>query len=141
MLLFNLCCCLFMTGLIWFVQVAHYPLFSLAERIRFREFSEAHQRRTTWVVMPVMLAELVTAALLILHSRTNPERVSAGFAFALLVGIWLSTALWQVPAHQKLLQGFDELTHRWLVRSNWVRTILWTVRSAILAGLQAQVHG
>ena len=139
--LLNLCCCLFMTGLIWFVQIVHYPLFSRADRAAFRDFSEAHQRLTTWVVLPVMLVELVSAVWLVLQPGTLPERTSAGVALALLAGIWLSTMLLQVPAHQKLLQGFDQRTHRRLVRSNWIRTILWTVRSAILAGLQAQVRG
>ncbi len=141
MLLLNLCCSLFMTGLIWFVQVVHYPLFSRADRGTFREFSEAHQRLTTWVVLPVMLAELVSAVWLFLRPGANLDRAPVGVALTLLMGIWLSTMLLQVPAHQNLLLGYDDRTHRRLVRSNWIRTVFWSVRSAILVGLQAQVPG
>lgn len=52
---------LFMTGLIWFVQVVHYPLFGSAGRDIFAGYERAHQRRTGWVVGPPMLVELATA--------------------------------------------------------------------------------
>ena len=42
---------LFMTGLIWFVQVVHYPLFSEVEPGDFLRYHAAHPRRTTRVVL------------------------------------------------------------------------------------------
>jgi hypothetical protein len=52
----------FMTGLIWFVQVVHYPLMAAVGSPGFAAYEAAHSRRTTWVVAPVMLAEAATAA-------------------------------------------------------------------------------
>jgi hypothetical protein len=51
---------------------------------------------------------------------------------ALLLLIWVSTAVFQVPAHEKLKSGFDEAWHRRLVDWNWVRTGLWTLRAMLL---------
>lgn len=119
-----------MTGVIWFVQVVHYPLFRFAEAGNFAAFSAAHQSRTTWVVMPLMLLELGTALLLVLRP---PEggRTLVLVGLALLGVIWLSTAFLQVPLHRQLSAGFDEQAAQALVKTNWVRTLCWSARSAL----------
>lgn len=116
-----------MTGLIWFVQLVHYPLFRLAARPSFAEFARQHQRRTTWVVLPLMSAEAFSAALLLLR---QPGLWTATGA-ALLLIIWLSTALLQVPQHRRLSRGFDAAAARRLVMTNWLRTLAWTARAGV----------
>src|SRR4051812_5417580 len=56
---------LFMTGVIWFVQVVHYPLFASAATTQFQAYQRTHTRLTTHVVAPAMLAELASAVLLL----------------------------------------------------------------------------
>ena len=51
-----------------------------------------------------------------------------------LVGvIWASTAFIQVPMHNVLGRGFDADAHAHLVSTNWIRTIAWSARAALLA--------
>ena len=38
----------------------------------------------------------------------------------------------QVPSHEKLLRAFDRAAHQFLVRSNWLRTLLWSARALLL---------
>ena len=45
--------------------------------------------------------------------------------------IWLMTWAVQVPAHRRLESGFDPMACRRLVRSNWARTIAWTLRGGV----------
>ena len=52
-----------MCGIIWFVQLSHYPSFDLVGDDG-RAFARENQRRTASVVVPFMLVEAVTAALL-----------------------------------------------------------------------------
>ena len=54
-----------LTGLIWFVQVVHYPLMGAVPPTHFVHYERQHTRRTTWVVAPLMLAEAFTAATLL----------------------------------------------------------------------------
>ncbi len=124
-----------MTGLIWFVQVVHYPLMQLVGREGFVEYSQKHQANTSLVVGPLMLIEVVTAALLL--DQDAQLRVSWLFwaSCGLLVVAWVSTAVWQIPLHQQLLAGYDEGHVRALVSSNWIRTIAWTGRGLIVAYL------
>ena len=57
----------------------------------------------------------------------------------LLLVIWLSTALWQGPLHGRLQrEGPRPDLLRALVRGNWLRTVLWTARSAGLVWFYAR---
>jgi hypothetical protein len=121
-----------MVGLIWFVQVVHYPLFDRVGRAGFPAYESLHQTRTTIVVAPLMLTEAITAVLLV---WLQPEPIQAVFAWAglLLIGlIWACTFFWQVPAHGRLAKAYDHATHGKLVRSNWVRTAAWTTRGLLV---------
>jgi hypothetical protein len=51
----------------------------------------------------------------------------------LLAAVWITTALVQVPLHRRLSAGYDEPTGRRLVRTNWVRTALWSLRGLVVA--------
>ncbi len=121
----------FMTGLIWFVQVVHYPLFRAVGPAQFPGYALAHQRRTTWVVAPVMLIELASAVALVARTGTSPLHAWTGLS--LLLVIWLSTFLLQVPMHERLATRFDHAAWRRLVVTNWTRTAAWTLRAIIAA--------
>jgi hypothetical protein len=82
-----------------------------------------------------MLAELGSAGLLLyLGERSTIFAVSLG-ALGLA---WASTAFGQIPLHQKLTHGYHPATIERLVRSNWWRTLAWTVRSLCLVILLIQ---
>lgn len=135
LLLLHVAATLTMTGLIWFVQVVHYPLFDAADRVSFASFESRHKRRTTWVVAPLMLTEAATGVVLAL-APPRPEWAPwlwAGlFAIAL---IWAATAGLQVPMHSRLSRGFDAPAHARLTLTNWLRTALWSMRSALVLAL------
>ena len=123
-----------MFGLIWFVQVVHYPLFLRVGTESFAAYETAHANRTTYVVAPLMLLELATALALLAHAY-RPTFVSTPSAWcgAALVGVvWLSTAFVQVPLHNRLHAGYSADVIRQLVATNWLRTAAWTARTALL---------
>jgi hypothetical protein len=128
-LLLHLFLTLYMTGLIWFVQIVHYPLMAAVGASTFRNYQQAHTQRTTWVVAPPMLLELGSGSLLLyLHHSSAWHWTN----MALLMLIWASTFLIQVPIHNQLLKDFNAGYHRRLVRTNWLRTIAWTLRALLL---------
>lgn len=122
---------LFMTGLIWFVQWVHYPLFLRVGEGHFHTYSQEHQSRSALVVGPIMLLEVGTAIGVVLRMTDGPRQLAAWIGLGLLALIWLSTALVQVPLHRRLLSDYDPRVIMRLVDSNWFRTIAWTLRSAI----------
>ena len=120
-----------MVGVIWFVQRVHYPLFSAYSRDDFARTEAEHQSRTTTVVFPLMFTELLTSVILVPLRPTGVDDwcVLAGAA---CVGVWgFSTALVQIPLHEKLGRGFDAAPHRRLVATNWLRTAAWSLHGAV----------
>jgi hypothetical protein len=135
LLLSSLVVTAYLTGLIWTIQIVHYPLFNYADRSNFTAFETAHATRISSIVLLPMLVELgLSLALLVQPSSLVPSW--AAWTGATLVGIiWLSTFLLQVPQHNILSSGFDPRAHAALVHTNWVRTVAWTVRTGMLGWL------
>lgn len=135
LLIINTAATWFMTGLIWFVQIVHYPLFDSVGTNAFQAYAERHRQLTTLVVFSPMVIEICTAALLAMTWR-RPDGWLLWICFAMVIGIWVSTALCSIPCHAKLCgTGYSEVTHHWLVTSNWIRTLLWTGRAIILGNV------
>jgi len=134
-LLLNLVVTLLMTGVIWFVQVVHYPLFLKVGSVDFSKYESSHRIRTSFVVVPLMLVEGVSSVALLVWPPGGFAALWLWILVALLVVIWLSTFLIQVPLHNRLSNGFRDELIRKLVRSNWVRTAGWTLRSVALVVL------
>lgn len=129
-----------MVGVIWMVQLVQYPLFAHAGASDFARFHAGHSVRITWVVAPLMALELATAAWLVVARPAWIPAVEAQAGLALAVGTWASTGLVQVPQHARLACGFDGGVHRRLVAGNWLRTLLWSLRGAlVLAWVQRLV--
>ncbi len=124
----------FMTGLICFVQVVHYPLFASVGRESFVAYEGRHTFRITLIVAPVMLAEAGTALWLVIREPGAALPLVGG---GLLLLVWVSTALVQAPCHHRLKRGYDPRDVRLLVRSNWVRTGAWSARCVLAALLVA----
>jgi len=121
-----------MFGIIWFAQIVHYPLFSRVGKDSFTDYQNANLRRTVFVVIPLQMIELFTALLLVwkVPQGILPTQVWINLV---LIGItWISTATLQVPRHIKLSRGFDTKTQNILVSSNWIRTVVWSIRGAII---------
>lgn len=120
-----------LVGLIWFVQIVHYPLFSRVGSSAFPGYHQGHMRRTTWVVVPLMLSELATALWLV-AGYLDARLLWPWWNLGLLAAIWASTFLLQVPQHRRLAEGFADGAYHRLVDANWLRTIAWSGRGVLV---------
>jgi hypothetical protein len=121
-----------MTAVIWFVQLVQYPLFASIGPSEFAAYAAEYQRRISWIVVGPMLVEVATAAALAVWFPGVYRSPLFATSVVLLVVVWASTFFWQVPLHERLLVGKDDLAIAELVRSNWLRTAAWTGRVVLL---------
>ena len=127
-----------MAGIIWFVQVVHYPLFAAVGGPDAVAYARENQRRTALVVLPPMLVEAAAAGWLALWPPPAIGREPALVGLVLVGLLWLSTLAVQMPLHGRLANdGHAAATVAALVRSNWPRTILWTARALLAAWMLA----
>jgi len=129
----------FMAGLIWTIQLVHYPLFAWVPPDAFtgadttnqpngRGYEREHMRRITWVVAPAMLVELASAIALLAMAPAE-LRLELGVALGALALIWISTITTQGPLHVRLARTADADLISKLVTTNWLRTALWSGRA------------
>ena len=130
--LLNLTLSATLTGLIWTIQVVHYPGFLGVGTESFLAYQHHHMRTISYVVIPLMLVELVVALLL---PSLDPFRSSwlAYTATGMVLIVWATTFFISSPLHSKLASaGYDASLIHQLVNTNWIRTIAWSVRTGIL---------
>ena len=136
LLLVNATATWFMMGLIWLIQLVHYPLMAYVGEAGFTAYEVRHAQWITLIVGPVMLLEALTAVLLLYYTpafKNAPILLSVGIV--LLLVIWASTAVLQVPCHEILSKGFNLEAINRLTSTNWVRTVGWSLRGLLLAYL------
>ncbi|OUJ71649.1 hypothetical protein [Hymenobacter crusticola] len=134
LLLLNFALAAYLTGVIWTVQLVHYPGFGLVAPQAFDAYHKAHLARMGWVVMAPMIAEALLACLLVWAGRALGS--SAWWSLGLVVFIWSVTFLVSVPFHNRLVaSGFNYIAIDGLTRTNWLRTLAWTARMVLLGWL------
>jgi len=122
-----------MTGIIWFVQLVQYPSFAQVDSASFPGFHAHHSRAISVIVAPLMVAEAISAIAFLWKPLRVQTPWQVWLGIGLIVFVWASTLLLQVPAHGRLESGFEEASWRMLVRSNWLRTIAWSARAVLVS--------
>lgn len=126
-----------MLGLIWTVQLVHYPLMRHVAPASWGHFHRAHCQRITRIVAPAMLIELGTAVLLFLAPPPSVPMWTLVVGGGLLVAVWGTTAFVSVPLHDRMRDGFEAPCHARLVQTNWLRTAAWSGRGIIVLAMLA----
>ena len=119
-----------MVGVIWVIQLVHYPSFHFINKNDYKQFQDFHMKRITYVVMPTMLVEVITGAYLII---SDLEGEIIFLTSMILLGlIWLQTAIFFSRVHQRLTLGYQKSLVNSLVKMNWARTVMWSGRFILL---------
>lgn len=127
---FNLIISWSLVGLIWAIQLVHYPTFEFISTDDFLTFHQHHTNSITPIVMPLMLGELGLGLYLAQQQKWS---VIWLIPLVLILCIWLSTFIIQVPIHNQLGIGKDSVLISRLVQTNWIRTTLWTIKAIWLS--------
>lgn len=136
-----------MTGLIWTIQVVHYPIFDAVDAapaadgtpIGWQRFAGRHTRTISYVVGPFMVVEGVTGIWLALDPPGSGNEALSLVALVLMGVCYGTTAFVSAPLHGQLAARYDVALHRRLMRTNMIRTIGWTLRAVVLTAIAFRV--
>ncbi len=132
LLILQIASTLILVGVIWIIQLVQYPFFSEVNAENFPKYHAAHTFWITPVVAPAMIVELITSIFIIFYPPENIDYKLLYFGLVLAIIVWASTFFLQVPMHEKLAFGFNAEAHSTLVNTNWIRTIAWSLRGALV---------
>ncbi|MCB9603764.1 MAG: hypothetical protein H6721_30520 [Sandaracinus sp.] len=121
-----------MVAVILFVQLVHYPLFAQVGAAGFARYEALHTQRISWIVVPLMLVEALTALALLGTDVSFASRHERWVGLGLVALAWGVTFFLSVPAHARLAGGFDAEAHARLVGTNWLRTAAWCARGGLV---------
>ncbi len=127
--IFHIFSCFFMTGLIWLVQLIHYPSYKYIDHTKFSAYQNFHTTTITFIVGPVMFIEILTGMAILFDQKLN---AASSLNFIGLLLIWFATAFFSVPLHGKLSSGYDAQTIQSLIATNWIRTTIWSLRAVLI---------
>ena len=119
-----------MVGVIWTIQLVHYPSFNFINQKDYIKFQNFHMKRISLIVMPIMGIELFSGLVIIFFEMKNG--IIFYFSIFILILIWLLTGIIFSRLHQKLTMGYRILIINRLIKMNWLRTFLWTLRIFLL---------
>ena len=90
-LILNLTSTLFLTGVIWLIQLVQYPFFSQVGAENFNKYHSSHSFWITPVVAPMMIIELITSIFLIVYPPENVDSKLIWLGLILAITVWAST--------------------------------------------------
>ena len=126
-----------LVGLIWTIQVVHYPLMRLVGTGTWTRYHREHTLAITRVVAPLMFVELGSALAIVALRPAGIPATAAWAGAALTLGVWALTFFVSVPLHARLEHDPDRATLARLVTTNWIRTLVWTARGILVLAFVA----
>ena len=114
-----------MVGVIWVIQLVHYPSFKYVNESDYIIFQKYHMSNISYIVFPVMFTELITALIILFFGEKSLFFV---LSLIYLFLIWIITGVLFTKYHSILKEGKDLMIIEKMIKANWIRALLWTMR-------------
>lgn len=123
-------------GMLWFMQLVHYPLFRRIKE-NFVKYEREHIKRILSLLMPLSIIDLALNVMLVISLERGRYIFLISFALAMNIITWLSALFFQVEQHHALSEHFSKNMVHKLVKTNWISTIAWSIKAALIFALIA----
>ncbi len=123
----------FSTGVSWFMQLVHYPMFEEVGRKEFQDYQRHSRPRRRYITyIPAVGAIVSTLALFWISPWglwMEGVKIALGFSASLFILSWISTH----PQHEVLAtHGYSHKVIKQLTLFQWIRTLGWTMNSFLI---------
>lgn len=117
-------------GVILITQLVSYPLLLKVDSNNFKLYHTFYIRYISYIVIPLMCIEVFInfSNIYSLNSIYPKYFIST----ILLLFIWFSTILIQLPLHKNINHLYRKKVINQLIKSNWIRTVLWLSKLLVL---------
>ena len=112
-----------MVVVLWLVQLVIYPSFLRVAPDALTDWHRCYTFRVSFVLIPLLFGQLG-----VVGWQAWQGGPAAQLSLGCLLGCWALTFFVSVPLHRRMAAGdTSAATREALVRTNWPRTVLWTV--------------
>jgi len=127
-LLINLLSTILIAGILWFVQLVHYPLFNEIPAKNFINYGYYHSRKVSGIIKPLFIVDFTTLILLLILLGSNLSTNLMIVNVTIFIITIVLTQIIFIPIHQKLSKSPNSQTISQLIRLNWIRTLIWSLK-------------
>ncbi|MCH9611657.1 MAG: hypothetical protein S4CHLAM102_01270 [Chlamydiia bacterium] len=128
-----------MIGIVWFVQVVYYPLYKRLS-VTFSDMEKRDLKNMGYLVAPIFFFEAISAVILVWIVQNDVYHILAGINLLLLVFVWIISWIIQFKHHKTQDLLFIHRMHHILLSSNWLRTLVWSIRGFVVLMMIAWVN-
>ncbi len=132
-------CVVWMTSLIWLVQVLIYPNFRFITDTDFKVFHKQHCDRIALLVAPMMIQPFALAMIYFTGHDLGGFNTEWKLHTAAIALIFVCTAIFSARQHTTLSRGKDATVIDRLIFWNWPRTLLWTAELALVLARKFEI--
>jgi hypothetical protein len=132
MLVIHIVATAIMVGVIWVIQLVHYPSFYFIKQKNYKSFQNFHMKNITYIVFPIMSIELFSGFFLVLIFEDSKILSVLYFSLFFLLSNWALTGIIFTRLHSELLEGYNKLIIKNMIKWNWIRTLFWSIRLFLL---------
>ncbi|MDX2247790.1 MAG: hypothetical protein SF052_13480 [Bacteroidia bacterium] len=124
---------LYLTGITWFLQLIHFPLFESVGTNQFHDYHRKFfQKKQFLVLIPTILATLA-AFILLWIQPWGTNMVFVKINLGMILAAQAATVILVEPIHKVLSShGYSDKAIRHLTRVNWIPTFAWTGSSSMI---------
>jgi hypothetical protein len=116
-------------GVLWAMQLMHYPLYALIGEAEFVRYIAANNRSAIAAAIVPSVLSIIFAAGLCWRRPAGVPFAAAVLALVLALGVLASSLIWQAGIHTALARDGKSLASiARLVATNWVRTVTDTLQ-------------
>jgi uncharacterized membrane protein len=132
-------CIVWMTSLIWLVQILIYPNFRFVTDTDFKVFHKQHCDRIALLVAPMMIQSFALAMINFTGHDLGGFNTEWKLHTAAIALTFTSTAIFSARQHTTLSRGKDATVIDRLIFWNWPRTLLWTAELALVLARKFEI--
>jgi len=127
-LLFNLTSTLLIAGVLWFVQLVHYPLFNEIPAKNMVNYGYYHIQKISGIINLLFIVDFTTIVFLLLLVNSDLSATLMIINIAIFGFIVILTRITFLPIHQKLSKNPNSFLISKLINLNWIRTLVWSLK-------------
>lgn len=127
-LLFNLISTLLIAGILWFVQLVHYPLFNEMPAKNMVNYGYYHMQKISGIINLLFIIDFITIVFLLLLVNSDLSATLMLINISIFLFIVILTRITFLPIYQQISKNPNSILITKLINLNWIRTLVWSLK-------------
>lgn len=127
-LLLNLISTLLIAGVLWFIQLVHFPLINEMPAKNMVNNGYYHMQKILGIINLLFIIDFITIVFLLLLVNSDLSATLMLINILIFLFTVILTRITFLPIHQNLSKNPNSFLISKLINLNWIRTLVWSLK-------------